>query len=192
MLASEKHVMGNGFKRVISTLALVATTSIMMACGASLTKEISGNTSVANGNGNGANQRKAALDPCTLLTKEDAEAALEAPAKKVTPQGLSTAEMCQYFREKAENLAQRGESVTLQVHFGSGKLFDSYVKEAEESFETRALPVDGVGDRAVFTSGQFIVLNKNDFFVVTIGRRMSDAEKLVAARVLASKVVARL
>lgn len=147
---------------------------------------------MTKGKGNAANQPKAAFDPCTLLTKEDAEAALGASVKKVTPQGLSTADTCQYLREKAENLAQAGESVTLQVHFGSGKLFDSYVKEAEQSFETRAQQVEGVGDKAVFNGGQFIVLNKNDFFIVTIGKRTSDREKLAAARVLAGKVVARL
>ena len=185
--------MRNGIKDVVSKLALVATTSIMMACGANpLTKELGGNTSVANGNVSSANQPKAAFDPCTLLTKEDAEAGLGASLRKVTPQGLSTADTCQYMREKAENLGQAGESVTLQVHFGSGKLFDSYVKEAEQSFETKAQQVEGVGDKAVFNSDQLIVLNKNDFFVVTIGKRMSDAEKLAATKALAKKVVARL
>ena len=180
-------------KDVITTLALVGTASIVMACGANpQTKELGGNTSVANGQGNAANQPKAAFDPCTLLTKEDAEGVLEASVKKVTSQGLSTADTCQYLREKAENLAQAGESVTLQVHFGSGRLFDSYVKEAEQSFETKTLRAEGVGDQAVFNSGQLIVLNKNDFFVVSIGKRMSDAEKLAATKALAKKVVARL
>lgn len=164
-----------------------------MACGANpLTRELSGNTNVANGNGSAANQPRAVLDPCTLLTKEDAEAVLGASLRKVTPQGLSTADTCQYLREKSDNLAQRGESVTLQVHFGGGKLFDSYIKEGEESFETKAQQVEGLGDKAVFNSDQLIVLNKNDFFVVTIGKRMSDAEKLAATTTLARKVVARL
>jgi hypothetical protein len=66
------------------------------------------------------------------------------------------------------------------------------VKEAEQSFETKAQPVEGVGDKAVFNAGQFVVLNKSDFFVVTIGKRMSDAEKLAATRALARKIVARL
>ena len=185
--------MRNRIKRVISALALVATTTILMACGANpQTKESSGNTIVANGKDNPANQRQAGVDPCALLIKEDAEAALGAPVKKVTPQGLSTAAACQYMRAEADNLAQAGESVTLQVHFGGGKLFDSYVKEAEQSFDTKSQLVEGVGDKAVFNSGQFIVLNKNDFFIITIGKRMPDAEKLAASKTLARKVVARL
>jgi hypothetical protein len=180
--------MRNEIKDVVSMLALVATTLVMIACGSSGPS----GTNVANGNGSAANQPKAVLDPCTLLTKEDAEVALAATVKKVAPQGLSTANTCQYLREKPDTLAQRGESVTLQVHFGSGKLFDSYVKEAEQSFETKVQQVAGVGDKAVFNSGQFIVLNKNDFFIVTIGRRMSDAEKLSTTKALAQKVVARL
>ena len=185
--------MGHGLKQVISTLALVGTAAIMMACGANpLTKESSGNTSVDNGRGNAANQPKAAIDPCTLLTKEDAEAALGAFVKRVTPQGLSTADTCQYLRETGDNLEQRGESVTLQVHYGSGRLFDSYVKEAEQSFETKTQQVEGVGDKAAFNSGQFIVLNKNDFFVLTIGKRMSDAEKIATSKALATKVIGRL
>jgi len=191
--ASGKNVLGNGIKHAISTLALVATGAIMMACGPnSQTKELSGNTSVDNGRGNAANHHSAAFDPCTLLTKEDAEAALGASVKKVTPQGLSTADTCQYLRETGDNLAQRGESVTLQVHFGSGELFDSYGKEAEESFETKAQAVEGIGDKAVFDAGQLIVLNKNNFFIVTIGRRMSDAEKIKTSKALATKVIARL
>ena len=180
--------MGNGIKNVITTLALVGTTSITMACGANpQTKALSGNT-----NKGSAAQAKAAVDPCALLTKEDAEAALGAAVKKVTPQGLTTADTCQYLREKTDNLAQTGESMTLQVHFGGGKLFDSYVKDAEESFGTRALQVEGVGDKAVFDAGQFIVLNKNDFFVLTISKKISDAEKLTSAKALAMKIVGRL
>ena len=185
--------MRNGIKQVISTLALVGTTTIMMACGANpQTKESSGNTSVDNGKGNAANQRKPGVDPCSLLTKEDAEAALGAPVKKVTPQGLSTAEACQYLRAKADNLAQAAESVTLQVHYGGGKLFDSYVKDAEQSFDSKSQQVEGVGEKAVYNSDQFIVSNKNDFFIITIGKRMPAAEKLAAAKTLAQKVVARL
>src|SRR5260370_35461114 len=97
--------MGNGIKPVSLTVAPVGATSIMRACGANpLTKESSGNTSVANGKGNAANQPKSAFDPCTLLTKEDAEAALGAFVKRVTPQGLSTADTCQYLRETGHNL----------------------------------------------------------------------------------------
>src|SRR5260370_29004860 len=162
--------MGNGNKHVMSTLALVGTAAIMMACGANpLTKESSGNTSVANGRGNAANQPKAAIDPCTLLTKEDAEAALEASVKKVTPQGLSTADTCQYLRETSDNLKRRGESVTLQVHYGSGRLFDSYLKEVEQSLDTKTPQADGGGDKAPFSSCQFIVFQQNDLFAITIG-----------------------
>ncbi len=82
--------------------------------------------------------------------------------------------------------------MTLQVHYGGGKLFDSYVKEAEDSFENKSEPVEGVGAKAVFNSGRLIVLNKNDFFVVTIGKRMSDAEKIATSKALARKVIARL
>lgn len=172
---------------------LICAISITVACTAThQTSEPGVNINAANSDIKTPKQSPSDIDPCTLLTKEDAEAALRGPVKKVTPQGLSTAETCQYLREKAENLAQAGESVTLQVHFGSGKLFDSYVKEAQESFETKALPVEDVGDKAVFNAGQFIVLNKNDFFVVTIGKRMSDAEKLAATKALAKRVVARL
>jgi len=185
--------MGGGIKHVMSTLALVATGAIMMACGAKpLTKHSTENTSVANREANAGNQRAAVLDPCILLTKEDAAAALGASVKKVTPQGLSTADTCQYLRETGDNLEQRGESVTLQVHYGGGRLFDSYVKEAEQSFETKTQQVEGVGDKAAFNSGQFIVLNKNDFFVLTIGKRMSDADKIATSKALATKVIARL
>ncbi len=172
-------------------LTLICLISLTMACTANHTSE-SGVNSAANSNAKPASQSPAGTDPCALLTKEDAEGALEAPVKKVAPQGLSTADTCQYLREKGENLAQKGESVTLQVHFGGGKLFDSYVKETEQSFDTRAQPIEGVGDKAVFNSGQFMVLKKNDFFVVTIGKKMPDAEKLAASRALARKVFARL
>src|SRR5437016_522073 len=138
------------------TRVLVVTCSIFVTVACTATQQTSkpgANINAANSDVK-AKQSPSDIDPCTLLTKEDAEAALETSVKKVTPQGLSTADTCQYLREKAENLAQRGESVTLQVHFGSGRLFDSYVKEVEQSFETRAQQVEGVGDQAVFNSGQ--------------------------------------
>ena len=173
-------------------LTLICLISLTMACTANRTSESGINSAAANSNAKPASQSPAGIDPCTLLTEEDAAGALEASVKKVTPQGLSTADTCQYLREKGENLAQKGESVTLQVHFGGGKLFDSYVKETEQSFDTRAQPIEGVGDKAVFNAGQFMVLKKNDFFVVTIGKNMPDAEKLAASRALARKVFARL
>src|SRR5258708_16474206 len=111
--------MGNGTKHVMSTLALVGTAAIMMACSANpQTKEPSGNTRVDNGKGSAANQPSAAFDPCILLTKEDAEAAFGASVKRVTPQGLSTADICQYLRDTGDNLDLRGERVTLQVPSG--------------------------------------------------------------------------
>ena len=168
-------------------LALVGATLIMMACGAN-----PHNTSVDNGKSNATNHPQAAIDPCTLLTKEDAEAALGTLVKKVAPQGLSTAETCQYLREKVKNLGQTGESVTLQVHFGGGRLFDSYIKEAEQSFETRGQPVEGVGDKAIFNAGQFVVLNNDDFFVITVVKKVSEAEKLATSKALASQVITRL
>jgi hypothetical protein len=173
-------------------LTLIYSICVTVGCTTHQASEPLVNTNAASSGIKTAKQSPSDIDPCTLLTKEDAESALGGPVKKITPQGLSTAETCQYLREKAEHLAQAGESVTLQVHWGGGKLFDSYVTEAEKSFETRGQQVEGVGDNAVFNSDQFIVLSKDDFFVVTIGKRMSTTEKLAASKALAAKVLARL
>lgn len=124
-------------------------------------------------------------DPCTLVTAADAEAILGTSVEQTKPEGLSLAAACQYLAPTAEN-------VTLQVHFGLGTDFDNYVKTAEESFASKAFPVPGVGEKAMFNAEQLIVKHGDDFFILTIGKAIDDKQRLPIASDLAHKVVSRL
>ena len=168
-------------------LVVFAITLLSTACASA---QLSGKAT--DGKSNMSVPPKSERDPCTLLTKEDAEAVLGANVKKGKSEGLSQAAMCQYLREKAETMAQAGESVTLQFHFSAGSSFDSYVKNAEAAFKTKAQTVTGVGDKAVFNGDQFIVRYKDDFFIILIGKKMNDAERIEAAKALAQRVIDRL
>src|SRR5438128_2738061 len=70
------------------------------------------------------------VEPCSLLTKQDAEAVLGAPVRESPAESMTTP-TCQY-------LGQRAQSVTLQVHPGDGNAFDSYVARADLSFRTQS------------------------------------------------------
>jgi hypothetical protein len=124
-------------------------------------------------------------DPCTLVTAADAEAILGVAVKPSAMGGMRSATGCQY-------IAPSAESVTIQVHYGSSREFDTYVKTAEESFSSRAVPVPGVGEQAVFNAEQLIVKQRNDFFILTIGTHTGDQQRLPLATELAQKVVTRL
>lgn len=178
-------------RRMILQSSLIAALLFLTAC-AGASQAIRSNTNTRSTADAKKNLAKGAADPCTLLTKEDAEAVLGANVEQGKSQGLSTAATCQYLREKAETMAQAGESVTLQFHFGGGGSFDSYVKNAEAAFKTKAQTVTGVGDKAVFNGDQFIVRYKDDFFIILIGKKMDDAERIEAAKALAQRVIDRL
>ncbi len=177
--------------RMVLQSTLIAALSFLTAC-AGASQAIKSNTNTRSPADAKKNLAKGGVDPCTLLTKEDAEAVLGANVKKGKSEGLSQAAMCQYLREKAETMAQAGESVSLQFHFGAGSSFDSYVKNAEAAFKTKAQTVTGVGDKAVFNSDQFIVRYKDDFFIILIGKKMDDGERIEAAKALAQRVIDRL
>ena len=177
--------------RVVLQSMLIAALLFLTAC-AGASQAIKSNTNASLPADAKKNLAKGVVDPCTLLTKEDAEAVLGANVKQGKSQGLSTAATCQYLREKAETMAHAGESVTLQVHFGGGGSFDSYVKNAEAAFKTKAQTVTGVGDKAVFNGDQFIVRYKDEFFIILIGKKMDDAERIEAAKALAQRVIDRL
>ena len=49
-----------------------------------------------------------------------------------------------------------------------------------------------MGDKAVFNCDQFIVSYKDDFFIILIGKKMDDAERIEAAKALAQRVIDRL
>ena len=177
-------------RRMILKSTLIAILLFLTAC-AGTSQAIKSNTNTKSPADAKKNLAKGVVDPCSLLTKEDAEAVLGASVKQGRSQGLSQAAMCQYLREKAETMAQAGESVTLQFHFGGGSSFDSYVKNAEAAFKTKAQNVTGVGDKAVFNGDQFIVRYKDDFFIILIGKKMDDAERIEAAKALAQRVIDR-
>jgi hypothetical protein len=124
-------------------------------------------------------------DPCTLVTADEAEAILGVAVKPSKLQGMSSAAGCQY-------IAPSAESVTIQVHYGLGADYDNYVKTAEESFSSKAQPVPGVGEKAVFNAEQLIVKHHDDFFILTIGTHIDDQQRLPLAINLAQQVVTRL
>src|SRR6266496_1661795 len=114
--------------RQTSALWIIAASFAAAACGSSSAPQRS----------NASQPAAHSAEPCVLLTKEDAEATLgtpvrESPAAAMTP-------TCQY-------LGQRGQSVTLQLHPGAGTSFDSYVAQADSSFQTQSHAVAALGDK---------------------------------------------
>ena len=119
-----------------------------------------------------------------LLTRDDAEAALGATAR-LSPMASSMDPSCQY-------LAGIADSVTLQIHPGSGGAFDTYVADANSAFDTTSQAVPGVGDKAAFNGSQLIVRHGSDLLVLTVGARVSKEDNLAKSKALAAKVVSRM
>jgi hypothetical protein len=160
------------------TFAKLAGITFLLVC---LSASCSGGASV----GAGCETTAPHLDPCSLVTPEEASAILGAEVKPSRPEGLGSGTACQYVSPSAEN-------VTLEVHYGTGREFDSYVRTAEESFRSRASAVPGVGEKAVFNAEQLIVKQGDDFFILTIGRRIDDHQRIAIATELAQRIVPRL
>lgn len=126
-------------------------------------------------------------DACSLITEEEAKAVIGGPVKKV----MSTPTMCQYL-SASDELSKAGESVSIQIEPGAASGFDAYISSAEKNLNVKSKRVSGVGDKAAFAAGQFIVSKGDDFIIVIVGKNMIEEELIAAEKEIAQKAIERL
>jgi len=130
------------------------------------------------------------VDPCTLITKAEAEAALGEPVQepKVTTLGMRT---CSFLPMK-ESLDKRVVSVGVQR--ASGPNLDAVKQAASETANTA--PIPGVGEKAVWEKGgvdELWILQGNALIRVVVSTpAKSESARLDAAKQLAQTVLSRL
>ncbi|MDQ6756400.1 MAG: hypothetical protein M3004_05650 [Bacteroidota bacterium] len=173
------------FTKRIATI-LLALLPLLFSCSGN---EGNGTTSVENKKTTETKdaQSNAPADACSLLTEEDAKAVLGNAITK----GTSTVSMCQYL-SASDKLSQAGESVSIQLNYGAGSNFDTYITDTEKDLKVKTKPVAGVGDKAVFAGGQLIVLQGQNFMTVIVGKKLSEEEQIAAEKTIAQKAIGRL
>ncbi len=159
----------------------------------------SGKTVAPQGDAGGAKKTaKGLVDPCALLTKAEAEAALGEQVKE--PEFTDTKnplgqKLCLYspVSEKAKRFIQ----LSVVQNEGMGKSLRDQGYNVEQLYEetknnlTDAKPVSGIGDGAFWGTNGLHVLKGNFYLNISVGNT-SIPQNLELAKGLAEKVVPRL
>jgi len=161
----------------------------------------SGKAVAPQGDAGGAKETETAkglIDPCTLLTKAEAEAALGEQVKE--PEFTDTKnplgqKLCLYS-PVSENTG-RFIQIGLVQNEGMGKNLRDQGYNVEQLYTetkknlTDAKPVSGIGDEAFWGTNGLHILKGNVYLNISVGNS-SKPENLELAKGLAEKVVSRL
>lgn len=141
---------------------------------------------------------KALIDPGSLLTKAEAEAALggkvKEPELKDTKNPLGQ-KICFYepVSEKIDHFIQisvvQNEGIAEKARQNGTSVTQLY-QETKKNL-TDAKPVSGIGDEAFWGTGGLHILKGNVYLVISVGNT-SKPESLELAKGVAGKVVSRL
>ncbi len=161
----------------------------------------SGKIGASQGDTGGAQETGAAkglIDPCTLLTKSEAEAALgetvKEPELKDTKNPLGQ-KICFYapVSDKSDRFIQlsvvQNEGMTKNLR-DSGYNVKQLYEETKKNL-TDAKPVTGIGDDAFWGTNGLHILKGNEYLNISVGNT-SKPGNLELAKGLAEKVVGRL
>jgi len=142
---------------------------------------------------------KKIINPCSLITKEEAEAALGEPVKEPEYEDTKNPlgqKLCHYNpnSESSQKFIQislvqnEGMSKALrEQEYSAAKLF----QETKENLVETHQPVPGIGEDAFWGTPGLHVLTGNVYFVIGVGNTDLPAN-LELAKSLAQKAVSRL
>ena len=126
-------------------------------------------------------------DPCSLVTREEAETALG--LKATGPEknsGFGQFEQCQYLASGERLVDIR--SVTVQVHpIDFASVRRAYAEQGE-----KIEPVEGIGEAAFWAPGQGFLIVQKGKITVGFAVHRSEADLLKASRELATRGLTRI
>lgn len=132
---------------------LLAAVIGLAACGGGSAPAPAGGAAATGGGGPVAQAGQAAIDPCSLVTRAEAETAMAEPA---TGAGVARHEECKYT-------AQANDSDTVTVTVGTPTVLKTVVTGNGVGGTVTTEPVSGLGDEAIYQPGlQTIYVRKGD------------------------------
>ena len=129
------------------------------------------------------------IDPCTLVTKSEVEAALGRPVED--PRNVAGQPTCVYDDSMQPSGAPNPKGIGINLAFyttGGAQEFSGF----RDRYPAPPTPVTGIGDDAFWTGGSLLVLRGDFYFDVTMYTSDPDAAKLETAKALAQIVLGRL
>ncbi|HEX2911460.1 MAG TPA: DUF3558 family protein [Chloroflexia bacterium] len=164
------------------TLLLLLTGLFLVACG---DQPSSGSTS---GQSSGsATSRK--LDPCALVSKEQASAVLGATIDQPTSQAVGPSSSCSYNPHSSLNIL----TVTVFDHTYTKDQFETELKTSQALLKETPQTVQGVGDEAIYFDSLLNVLKGDNYFVVSIvNPGLSEQDKIEKLKQVASQITQKL
>ena len=112
------------------------------------------------------------FDPEKLLTPVEAKEILGTPVKRAP----DTPGVTLQYLEDTERLMS--ESLSIQIHYGSGARFTKYVQELKTDLNLDPKPVEGIGTKAFYVEGQLVIRHGRHFSVVMFFSKRPDDERL--------------
>jgi hypothetical protein len=116
--------------------------------------------------------KKPKFDPEKLLTPAEAKEILGTPVKRAP----DTPGVTLQYLEDTERLMS--ESLSIQIHYGSGAGFARYVQELKKDLNLDPKPVEGIGTKAFYVEGQLVIRHGRHFSVVLFFSKRPDDERL--------------
>ncbi len=184
--------------RLKSCLALIMFFVLLFVAGCG----DSGKAGAPQGSAGGAKETGTAnelIDPCTLLTKSEAEAALSEPVKEPELKDTNNplgGKICIYepISENSDKFIQIGlvqnEGMTKNLR-DSGYNVKQLYEETKKNLVQDGKPVSGIGDDAFWGTPGLHILKGNVYLNIGVGNT-SKPENLELAKSLAEKVISRL
>lgn len=135
----------------------------------------------------GPSTATAAIDPCTLVTRDEAAAALGGAVGAAQKQsGFGQFDQCQYLAE-GERIADMG-TVTVQVHGVDIASKRKAFADAGEATET----VEGIGEAAFWAPGSSALYTGKHGRTASFSAAKAGIDAKAASRALAEKGLSRL
>jgi hypothetical protein len=127
-------------------------------------------------------------DPCTLLTKAEAEAVLGEPVREPEPGGIGGNRICDY-----KTVTVHGGVLPYSVHIAIIGEQQSVWNAGKKMNAKQLRPVGGIGDDAYFLLEDLDVLTKQRFVSINVlksidkpdhAKAVEEAEKIVAQKTI--------
>jgi hypothetical protein len=161
-------------------LLLFIVCMLLAACG----ETPSGSASGTQGQGGSSN-----LNPCSLLTKTQAETLLGATIAQPTSRQLGPTINCSFGPKGELNFL----TLTVFDHNYSKSQFQAELKSNEILFKGTATSISGVGDEAYYIEGLLNVLKGDKYFIVSlVNPALDEPGKLEKLKQAANQIIGNL
>lgn len=168
---------------IVAIVALAALAGCSKGSGSTQANNSSANQAAATGTPGGGGGGGGTIDPCSLITTQEASAVLGEPAKDGAPHSFQSTRQCQWDSANG--------SVAILVYIGGQKArWQTTHDLAKRSFPAKFSDVPDLGDAAFSNGFDLHILKGDDMYQIGVSAPFQD--DLARAITVAKKALARV